>query len=314
MSDTELKVQSPTEIAAERDTANQLLGRIQFARSLTELLTVSSLMDMQRIKESKGYKHLTSEKDGKMLTVSTWDEYCQLLGTSSKTIDENLRNLREFGANALESMQRAGLGYRQLRQLRQLSEDDRNAIVAEVEADVGDKDAIVELIDNLSAKHAEDRAAKNAEIKKLKADAKAVDRLLSEQQDNAKKLHAEITELKDKKAPTQDERLAAWLKTLGDSADGIQIGGSANGSLGSLRILLGQLLVEYDEHEQSPPPPTLTKSVALDVQKLRAELDSLMDDFGLWQHVDQAMNAGGEMWSPDASSDLEDQPVVGEVH
>ena len=61
--------------------------------------------------------------------------------------DEDIKNLRQFGEQALESMSRMGIGYRELRQFRRLPDDQKTALI-EV-AKTGDKDSFLELAEDL---------------------------------------------------------------------------------------------------------------------------------------------------------------------
>ncbi len=69
--------------------------------------------------------------------------------------------------DALDTMNKAGMGYRAFRKLRKLPEADQQVIIGEVEASVGDKEAIVALIDDLAAKHCKEKVEleeKNIEL------------------------------------------------------------------------------------------------------------------------------------------------------
>jgi len=92
----------------------------------------------------------------------TWAEYCELLGTSANKVDEDLTNLRTFGEDAMESLTRIGAGYRELRQLRKLPDDQQSALI-EV-AKLGDKDAFVELAEEIIVKHAKEKETLTADL------------------------------------------------------------------------------------------------------------------------------------------------------
>lgn len=156
----------------DRDLANQMLGQIQMSISVSKLTTVVGLSKLKHIKETKLYKALA----GKVVVlpsgentrlVGTWAEYCELLGTSANKIDEDLMNLKVFGEDAMDSLTRIGAGYRELRQLRRLPEDQQVALI-EV-AKLGDKDSFVELAEEIIAKHAREKE----ELTKVNADLKA---------------------------------------------------------------------------------------------------------------------------------------------
>ena len=114
----------------ERDLLNQLLGQAQMADAVSKLTATVAVSKMAFVKESKLYRQLagTKDRDGRGLT-GTWEEFCVLLGTSAPKVNEDIANLQSFGEEALESMSRMGIGYRELRQYRRLPEDQKQALI-----------------------------------------------------------------------------------------------------------------------------------------------------------------------------------------
>ena len=104
--------------------AHEIFGMVKAFDFTQKLLTVSTLKLLANIKETKQYKDLDIyDASGNCQHVSTWDEFCNLLGFSRQKIDTDLLNLSDFGETFLETSQRLGLGYRDLRKLRKLPED-----------------------------------------------------------------------------------------------------------------------------------------------------------------------------------------------
>ncbi|MFA5825716.1 MAG: hypothetical protein WC825_07055 [Gallionellaceae bacterium] len=151
----------------ERDLANQLLGQTQMAFAVSKLTTVVGLTKLAHIKETKMYKAFAGKTvvlpsgENRRL-VGTWDEYCDLLGTSRQKVDEDLINLRAFGEDAMDNLTRIGAGYRELRQLRKLPEDQQAALI-EV-AKLGDKESFVDLAEEIIAKHAKEKETLTKEL------------------------------------------------------------------------------------------------------------------------------------------------------
>ncbi|MDP0029544.1 hypothetical protein Q7454_11300, partial [Glaesserella parasuis] len=109
--------------------AHEAMGMLKAFNFVGKLLTVGSLKILADIKETKKYKGLVTYVDGKLLTVGSWEQYVTACGLGVKKVDEDLRNLTVFGEDFLETSQRLGLGYREMRKLRQLPEDARAEIV-----------------------------------------------------------------------------------------------------------------------------------------------------------------------------------------
>ncbi|MDG3865627.1 hypothetical protein ACTVY8_32975, partial [Pseudomonas aeruginosa] len=105
----------------ERDLVNQLLGQVQMADAFSKFSLTVSTSKLAFVKENKLYRALQGKKtaDGQQFS-GTWDDFCSLLGRSRQQIDEDIANLRALGEEALESMSRMGIGYRELRQWRKL--------------------------------------------------------------------------------------------------------------------------------------------------------------------------------------------------
>ena len=87
--------------------ASRLTGRVEAFNFTSQVATVATLINLQKIKESGIYKELPNCK--------TWEDYCNSIGFSRRKIDEDLQNLNTFGENFLATGRQLGLGYRQFR-------------------------------------------------------------------------------------------------------------------------------------------------------------------------------------------------------
>lgn len=154
----ELSKQDYTEA---RDLANQMLGQIQMSRSFAKFADVVGLSKLQIIKENKIYRAVAGQKGidsagNEIADVGTWEGFCAALGTSKTKVDEDLLNLKTFGEDALEQMQRTGIGYRDLRQFRRLPADQKSELIEAAKA--GDTATLLELAEDLITKHAKEKA------------------------------------------------------------------------------------------------------------------------------------------------------------
>ncbi|MFY9179647.1 MAG: hypothetical protein WAO12_07705, partial [Venatoribacter sp.] len=93
----------------ESALVNQLLGQVQMADAFSKFSATVATSKLAHVKESKAYRALSGQKtgDGRQLE-GTWDEFCNLLGKSRRSVDEDIQNLRAFGEAALENMSRIG--------------------------------------------------------------------------------------------------------------------------------------------------------------------------------------------------------------
>lgn len=157
----------------ERDLVNQLLGQAQMADAFSKFSATVATSKLSFVKENKLYRALKGKKssNGCDFLTGTWEEFCELMGTSARKVDTDIQNLRAFGEDALESMSRMGIGYREMRQYRRLPEDAQAALIEVAKA--GDKDAFVDLAEEIIAKHAKEKAELTQRLDDVNADYEA---------------------------------------------------------------------------------------------------------------------------------------------
>jgi hypothetical protein len=195
--------QSAVSIAAKQMTqdkaqAHELIGMIKAFDFTQKLVTVTTLKLLNQVKESKNYKGLTlSDKEGKLVTVTTWEDFCTTLGFSREQMDENLRNLNTFGENFLETSQRLGLGYREMRKLRKLPEDARAEIVDADFSESADKEELLEKIEELTAKHTQEKQILEGQLKQSHANYEAQSKVLKNKNDRINQLDIELEKKKN---------------------------------------------------------------------------------------------------------------------
>ncbi|MCQ8116121.1 hypothetical protein [Methylomonas rosea] len=132
------------------------IGQRKFSAALQKLLTVSDLVELQKLKESKAYKGLKVVIDGKIRDVSTFGQVCDSIGVSERHVSEQLLNLKTFGPEFVEYSDKY-LGFRDVRALRKLPDDEREALIEVAKA--GDKDQLLDLAESLIVKHASEKEA-----------------------------------------------------------------------------------------------------------------------------------------------------------
>lgn len=183
-----LMVTVSSQMNDERDLLNQLLGQAQMADAFAQFSKTVLTSKMAFVKENKLYQSLKGKKGQDGLEYSgTWAEFCNLLGYTPEHANESINNLQSFGEEALESMSRMGIGYRELRQFRRLPEDQKSALI-EV-AKEGDKTALLELAEEMIAKHAREK-------EELKTDLEISRQMLAEKKEELGTMRNEKEELK----------------------------------------------------------------------------------------------------------------------
>ncbi len=175
----------------ERDLLNQLLGQAQMADAFAKFSVTVTTSKLAYVKENKLYRALAGRKSGDGHQFSgTWEEFCSLLGRSREQIDEDIRNLKSLGEEALESMSRMGIGYREMRQFRRLPEDQKTALI-EV-AKLGDKESFIELAEEIITKHSREKEALTKRVTEIEEDTAAKDRLIASKNERLDTLETEL--------------------------------------------------------------------------------------------------------------------------
>lgn len=138
---------------------------------IKKLADVSDFKMLSDIKESKLYKGLqVFDSAGKVLTVSTWDQFCESQGMSRQHVDECIANLASFGEEFLEATSRMGIGFRDLRRLRQLPDEAQETIINGEAVRSSDRETLIDLIEEQAIKHQREKEALNKSIADTKAE------------------------------------------------------------------------------------------------------------------------------------------------
>ena len=195
---SEKDIQNSTALAAQALTqdiaeAHEAMGMIKAFSFIGKIATVAHLKTIAEIKETKKYKGLNYiDKDGNHATIANFEDFCTVCGFSPRKVYEDLQNLNYFGEEFLETSQRLGLGYREMRKLRQLPEDARAEIVEADYSEATDKEELLEKIEDLTAKHAKEKAELESKLKRKTDDYDAQSRVLDNKNKRIDQLDAEL--------------------------------------------------------------------------------------------------------------------------
>lgn len=197
------------------------IGALKATEFVRKLVTVTTIKMLAEIKEAKQYKGLKIILNEELVTSPTWDQFCQHIGLSREKVDEDIRNLSVFGEDFLETSQRMSLGYRDLRKLRKLDDADREVIIEGEAVKAEDRESLIDLIEEMSAKHRKQKDALETENKELKADKDALETILQKKDEKVNQLDTQVTKLSSpaeikRRAESEPQELEkAALETLG---------------------------------------------------------------------------------------------------
>ncbi|MCO7612898.1 hypothetical protein NJH83_21950 [Pseudomonas chlororaphis] len=228
----------------ERDMVNQLLGQAQMAGAFEEFSRTVRTSKLAFVKENKLYRAIAGRKSphGAEMMTGSWEEFCALLGRSVDQVDRDIANLRAFGEEALDSMSRMGIGYREMRQYRRLPEDQQAALI-EV-AKTGDKEAFVDLAEEIIAKHAREKEELSKRLDETNADYEAQSEVMAKK---TKELDSTKQELEKHRKRIQTATPDDVIKELRTEIVALQFEVEAK-ILGELREGFSKMAEHGNEH------------------------------------------------------------------
>ncbi len=204
-----------SEYNESRDLVNQVLGQAQMAEAFEQFSRTVRTSKLAFIRENKLYQQLKGMKTANgSLFSGTWEDFCLLLGSSRDKIELDIANLKSFGEEALESMSRMGIGYRELRQYRKLPEDQKSALIEVAKA--GDKESLVELAEEFIAKNTKEKEQLKKENSNLQADYKALSKRNADVAKEKEDLAIKLAQFEMKTIPL-DERLEPFKKQIAET-------------------------------------------------------------------------------------------------
>ena len=252
---------------AEQIEMNQLLGRLQATQAIAAMLDGLSLAQIAQIKEGKRYKQLAGQKmviGGVEIRLDTWEGFCAALGSSRRGIEEKLDNLRLLGEEALDKATALGMTTQELRKLRQLDAADQKVVIGEIEVAAGDKEAIIDLITDMAAKHSKEREELQAKLEDQRGEAAASERIIEERNKRIDKLEKQLHKQQHR---TMEEKRQQQMTDAGAA----QI--LCLAPLAGLDDAIDTLLGEDDD--------TCTRHAANLLHELRAAVEDLQLKYGL---------------------------------
>lgn len=270
------------ELAADRDLVNQLLGQAQMAGASEDFFRTVRTSKLAHVKEHKLYRALSGMKSphGAETLRGTWAEFCGLLGRSVDQVDRDITNLRAFGEEALESMSRMGIGYRELRQYRRLPEDEKSALIEAAKA--GDSAAFVDLAEQLISKHTKEKEELVKRVDDAEADRAAARAVAAKYGQEKDQLQVELIKLNSRiqkqAAPERSKELCTNVAKLVLDFD-LSIQGSLREAFEELSKDAESASVDHRYFQ------------SLMVHQLEKTLGAIRDEYGL-PAIDEASDFG----------------------
>lgn len=203
------------ETLASKQDVLMAMGQIQAFNNIRKYATVAEIITFKKVKESKQYKGLIYKNDvGESATVADLEDVCKhFFKRSYRSMQEDLQSLEDFGQSFLESSQNMGLGYREMRKLRQLPEESQQLIINSKDVDLGDKEAVKELIEDEAVKHAKEMYDLQKEVKEANQTVNAI-------RANSDEKSKQLDEVKEREAKRRFSQ-EPWKASVLDHAKGM---------------------------------------------------------------------------------------------
>ncbi|MHC1700311.1 MAG: hypothetical protein AB9900_04925 [Humidesulfovibrio sp.] len=172
------------------------LGRIEGMDFLRRVGDIAIAQTFVEVRESKKYKGLPyKDAGGNLRHVEDFDEFCrEFFGKSYTRCYELSKNLHLLGPDLYESAERIGFKSRDYAALKALPESEQDIVKTALAAE--SKDQVLDILQDLAARHQSERAAAKKDAEDLKADLDARDKLLTEKTEKNDRLSLELEKLK----------------------------------------------------------------------------------------------------------------------
>ena len=227
MDNTELTVSEMQNAAAltaqnltfEKAQILEQVGAIKMAALTRKFVSVTEIELLTNIKKNKQYKDLPMTINGKSVFVTTFEQFCNAIGSSVETVDNNIRNNQRLGVEFFEYAQNAGIPQRALGQIGRLPEADRQVVIEMAQQEDTTKEAVLEVLEQVMAKSAAEKektAVEKAELegrlKEAEESLEAKDRVLADKAKQNDTLHEQVERLRRRQAQAKPADVAEDLK------------------------------------------------------------------------------------------------------
>ena len=197
-------------------TAGKIASRIEtalFYETVSQKVAVESYLEL---KKTKAFRALTyRDADGKAKHVSSLEEFCQVfLKRSQRRVQQLADNYHTIGADLYETAEQIGFGQRDYSALKALPADDQAIIKQAIAAD--DRDQVIDLLQEMAARHASEKAALQAETTEAKETAEARDQVVRKKEQRLNELEEENHKLKRRVQTTTPDEEALEVRNEAD--------------------------------------------------------------------------------------------------
>lgn len=262
---------------ANRDFANQLHGKLSLIRGINQFFRAAEIRMAKEVKERELWRHIViTDEGGSFRAAKNFTEYCKYaLGMGDTKVYEGIQNVEVFGEK-FDVLQEMGIKRDEFRLLRKAPE----GIIEEAKAaaERHDKDALLDLIDDLSARHAKEKEKLDQEkqeltdkVKNLESECQVGQRMLEDRDKKVNELERELRRdlTPDQEAKKRTERDKELLRQLAEK------------SLSSIAAINELALVVEKAMDLENAPEYMEKSIYGELEKVFRHALKLGRQYGI---------------------------------
>jgi hypothetical protein len=242
------------------------LGRLEALDFIATVANSAILPIYEKVKKSKAWMHLRNPQSSNGSNFESLEEFCQIkLGKTYGRLQHLVANRNLIGQEAFEQAERLGLRQVDYNAIKTLPAPDQELVRRAVE-DAQSRDEVLDLLQELAARHAKEKEALTQQVEEGKLEHAAVVKRLevvTEQKEKAEARAARIAVMKPDEAFTE-------LKTEATRVN--------SDALGAIRGGVRQVLVKLAEAPEGGEQSIFAASL---IGELQAELNALREEFGL---------------------------------
>jgi len=266
----------------DAEEVHKALGRIEGLEFIRRVGDVAIAQIFAEVRKSKKYKGLPYKDDaGNIRHIGTFDEFCSAkLGKSYKRCHELAQNLGLLGSDLYESAEQIGFRAKDYRALKALPPEEQEVVKTAIASE--SKDEVIDILQDMAARHQAEKEAAKKEKDDLTADLDARGKLLK---DKAEKLEQTEGELYRLKSLPPDANLELKLTREEEAVK------EMDKAFVTALAEFNQLLLRVDAVVENEEISTHTQSYAVQtVQSLCIDIQANLANYGIPVDFEEMIN------------------------
>lgn len=181
------------------------MGRIEALDFVVTVTSAAMLSVFESVKKSKAWRNLRNPQSVTGDKFSSLDEFCKVkLGKSYQRLQHLTAARNAIGQDAFEQAERLGLHQRDYNAIKALPAPDQELVRRAVE-EAQSRDEVLDLLQELAARHAKEKEASAKEAKQLKQDNSYTAELLQKERERAEVAEKQLRSGDLKARPLKDQ-------------------------------------------------------------------------------------------------------------